>query len=99
MQEYLSLGNMNIRQAKALFKFRVRMAPFGDNYRGGEGTPVCPMCGVHPDTQEESFSCTEMRKVVNVQAMYSEVFGKYFRKELVETVEKIYWVREELRKL
>ena len=34
-QEYLNLKTMNASQAKALFKFRVRMAPFGENYRGG----------------------------------------------------------------
>ena len=35
MQEYLELKDMSASQAKALFKFRIRMAPFGENFRGG----------------------------------------------------------------
>lgn len=39
MQDYLQLKNMNPSQAKAMFKFRVRMAPFGENFRGGQAPP------------------------------------------------------------
>ena len=34
IQDYLLLKNMNPSQAKALFKFRVRMAQIGENLRG-----------------------------------------------------------------
>ena len=51
MQDYLLLNTINISQAKALFKFRLRMAPFGENFRGGQKTNLCPLCDGHPDGQ------------------------------------------------
>ena len=56
MQEYLELKDMNASQAKALYKFRVRMAPFGENYKVCAQSVTCPLCQSHPDGQEESFS-------------------------------------------
>ena len=44
MQEYLELKDMTASQAKALFKFRIRMAPLGENCRGGAKTVLCPLC-------------------------------------------------------
>ena len=49
IQDYLLLKNMNLDEAKALFKFRVRMSPFGENYRGGRERKICPFCKNHPD--------------------------------------------------
>ena len=42
MQDYLLLKNMNASQAKAMFKFRVRMAPFGENFRGNSHLSPLP---------------------------------------------------------
>ena len=52
IQDYLLLKSMNTSQAKALFKFRLRMAPFGDIFRGGSNKVLFPLCGLHPDVQE-----------------------------------------------
>ena len=66
---------MNTSQAKALFKFRVRMAPFGENFRGGNDKVLCPLCGLHVDSQEESFSCPKMKQIINIKGKYKQVFG------------------------
>ena len=76
MQDYLSLNKMNTSEAKSLFKFRLRMAPFGENFRGGQKVIICPLCNDHPDGQSESFWCTELKKVVNIEGEYSKIFGK-----------------------
>ena len=34
IQDYLLLNTINISEAKAMFKFRLRMAPFGENFKG-----------------------------------------------------------------
>ena len=34
MQEYLKMKGMSTQMAQCLFKWRVRMAPFGQNFRG-----------------------------------------------------------------
>ena len=91
IQEYLELKEMNARQAKILFKFRVRMAPFGENYKGGLDTPPCPLCSSHPDTQSESFQCLKMKKLIDVKGEYSEIFGIHFPAELINTIENIYY--------
>ena len=99
MQDYLQLKNMNPSQAKAMFKFRVRMAPFGENFRGGQETVACPLCRLHPDGQEESFSCVKVKQLIDVQGNYKDIFGWTFSSELVKTVYNIYTFREEYRKL
>ena len=99
LQDYLLLKNMNTCQAKALFKFRVRMAPFGQNFRGGQEIVICPFCKNHPDGQEESWSCTKMKSVLNIQGDYKEIFGRMFSKEVIASVQNLYTFREEFRKL
>ena len=98
MQEYHELKDMSASQAKALFKFRIRMAPFGENFRGGEKTVLCPLCRKHPDGQEESFSCVQINRLVTVRGNYKEIFRTKFSPELVQTVYNIFNFREEYRK-
>jgi hypothetical protein len=99
IQDYLLLKNMNATQAKAMFKFRLRMAPFGENFRGGQATVVCPLCKGHPDGQAESFHCVELKKLIDVRGEYNQIFGWKFSIELVKTIQSIYSFREEYRKL
>jgi hypothetical protein len=99
LQDYLCLKTMNACQAKALFKFRVRMAPFGENFRGGQATILCPLCKKHPDGQAESFDCLVIKTVIEVKGQYKQIFGCQFPAELVKTVQSIYMFREEHRKL
>ena len=75
------------------------MAPFGENYRGGQRIVLCPLCKLHPDGQSESFQCTEMKKLVDVKGDYKLIFTQNIPLELVKTVHHIYNLREELRKL
>ena len=99
MQEYLLLKKMNTSEAKSLFKFRLRMAPFGENFRGGQKEIICPLCNVHPDGQSESFGCIELKKVIDIKGEYLKIFGQNIPEELVKTIHNIYNFREELRKL
>ena len=99
LQDYLCLKTMNACQAKALFKFRVRMAPFGENFRGGQATILCPLCKKHPDGQAEIFDCLVIKTVIEVKGQYKQIFGCQFPAELVKTVQSIYMFREEHRKL
>ena len=99
IQDYFLLTNMNTSEAKAMFKFRVRMAPFGENFKGGQATFICPLCKLHPDGQAESFNCTEVKKLIDVKGEYQHIFGWKFSTELVKTIHSIYNFREEYRKL
>ena len=99
IQDYLLLKNMNVSQAKAMFKFRLRMAPFGENFRGGSIKVLCPFCGNHPDSQEESFTCEKMKHIIHIQGNYEQVYGWKFTKGFIQTIQSIYEFREEYRKL
>ena len=99
LQEYLELKTMTASQAKAWFKFRVRMAPFGENFRGGENTVPCPLCKLHPDGQAESFHCADMKKLVNIRGQYEDIFNDKATPELIQTVYSLYNFREEYRKM
>ena len=99
LQDYLLLRNMNISEAKAHFKFRVRMAPFGQNFKGGQVMIVCPFCGEHADGQEESWKCRIIRKIIDIKGEYQDIFGQIFSQEIVKSVLYLYNFREEFRKL
>ena len=82
LQDYLLLKTNNISEAKALFKFRLRMAPFGENFRGGQKTIPCPLCNSHPDGQSESFQCIQLKKVINVKGDYNHKFSQFIPYDL-----------------
>ena len=95
MQDYLLLENMSKNQAIALFKFRTRMAPFAENFRAGKFDSACPLCLSHLDSQEESFSCTAMKKVLEIRGTYSDIFTNNFSEDLINTLDRIYNYRKE----
>ena len=78
LQDYLLLKNMNMSQARALFKFRGRMAPFGQNLKRGQSMIVCPFCENHADGQEESWGCKPINRIIDLQGDYEDVFGQTF---------------------
>ena len=50
------------------------MAKFGENYRAGRDSVLCPLCKNHKDSQEESFRCTKVRDKIKVEDKYDEIF-------------------------
>ena len=55
LQEYLKLNTMSKEAAQTVFRYRVRMANYGGNFRGGNGPVNCPICGSHLDGQKIRF--------------------------------------------
>ena len=95
MQEYLLLNNMNKNEAIILFKFRTRMAPFGENYKAGRFSSTCPYCFSHIDSQEESFKCSALNKMIDIRGKYEDIFVGNFSEELIKTLYHIYKYRKE----
>ena len=62
---------------------------------GGQQTVVCPLCKLHPDGQEESFSCVKLKQIIELRGNYKEIFGWKFSPELIKTVHNVYSFREE----
>ena len=93
MQKYLT-SELKVSEKRMIFKFRVRMAKFGENYRGGEKAKICPLCHLHLDNQEMSFQCPIIRKEINIQGNINDIYRTFINKETVHTIMKI----SELRK-
>ena len=52
LQNYLKLEVLNASEAQMLFKYRVRMASYGENFREKENGILCPLCYTHLDSQK-----------------------------------------------
>ena len=96
MQEYLLLNNMTKKEAIILFKFRTRMSPFSENFKAGKFSSTCPLCFSHIDSQEESFNCAVLNKIMQIKGTYAEIFSGNFSEDLVKTLDNIYSYRKEL---
>ena len=75
------------------------MAPFGQNFRGGQSIIYCPFCQNNADGQEESWKCIKMNSLMDIQGDYKDIFGQTFSQEVIKTVHNLYTFREEYRKL
>ena len=62
MQEFFKTPGITTEQALNLFKWRVRMAPFGENFRGGQPFVMCPLCRNHLDNQPMALGCEEIKR-------------------------------------
>ena len=96
MQKYLELETLNKKQAIALFKFRTRMAPFGENFRSGNLSTICPLCSTHIDSQENSLYCPTLRRELVIKGNYPDIFSENIPEELTKTIFDIYTYRNEL---
>ena len=89
IQEYLNLKTIHKQGAQILFKYRVRMAKYGENFRGSHGPVACPLCGLHLDNQKMAF---ENWANIQIVGSYSDIFS--VNPELVKTLEKTEIFRE-----
>ena len=80
--------------AKAVFKFKTRMANFSENFKEGGQTKPCPMCKEPNvlDTQRHSLLC----KVI--ECSYEEIFYSKVEVKAAKTVKNILKFREEFLK-
>ena len=50
-RNYLIAKNLNLDQKRLIFKYRTRMADYGENFRAGREMVICPLCKIHLDSQ------------------------------------------------
>ena len=96
MQEYLKLENLNTTEALTLFRYRVRMAKYGENFRGNNKEILCPLCSTHLDNQKMCFeTCSVLKKHIEIFGSYDQLFNPYVPNELVQTLIKMDKFHEE----
>ena len=96
IQRYFTREDIKIEQKKIIFKFRTRMAKFGQNYRGGKEKIVCPLCESHLDNQELSYICPVIRNEFKISGSSSDIYSEEIHKNTVETIEKIVEIRKSM---
>ena len=89
MQKYLLSEQLKPKQKRLIFKYRTRMAEFGENYRGGRSQVMCPLCETHLDNQELSYQCLEIRSKLKIMGKIEDIFKEEISLETAETIEKI----------
>ena len=94
-QEYLTNSDLTAKQAQLIFKYRVRMASYSEDFRGYSGHTPCPLCLAHLDSQAMCMTCPVIRENVTIEGTYSQIFTNKITKELVKTVEAVDRYRED----
>ena len=89
VQAYFTRCDINTEQKKLIFKYRTRMAEFGENFRGGREQVLCHLCNNHLDKQELSYSCTTINKNIKIEGDMNEIYSDHISKQTVETIEQI----------
>ena len=89
IQSYFLLPEIKVDQARNIFRFRTRMAPLGENFRGYKDSVICPLCKDDLDSQHHSFQCQVMNERVDI---YSDTIIQ----ETAETVTKMLEIRKDI---
>ena len=96
VQIYLKLENINAEEARILFRYRTRMAKYGENVHGQNGPVNCPLCGLHLDSQAMAYNnCKEVKQNLSLDGNYSDIFKSDISNNLVKSLVNIDKLREE----
>ena len=71
------------------------METFGENFRGGKDSTVCPICKTHIDSQSLSLQCQPIKANLKIVCDISDIYGSNISKESVDTITKISKYRKE----
>ena len=87
LQPYLV--ELEVKMAKNLFKYRVKMAEFGGNFKGQAPTGYCKLCGTHSDLQELCFTCPVVVQKIRITDIYENIFNTTVTHTLARTLIEI----------
>ena len=74
LRHYFTDSKLTIAQKQLMFRCRVRMEKFGENFRGDASQLLCRLCHEHADNLEMAFQCQEIRKKLNVVGDPQDVY-------------------------
>ena len=97
-QTYFNLQHLRVEDMRNVFRFRVRMARFGHNYRGNRDNVGCPLCASHLDKQHLVFQCKEIISRIMIQCNTNDVYCDNVTMETDKTLTEIMKVCDKLWK-
>ena len=65
-KKYMLREDLKIEQKRLVFRLRTKMTDFGENFRGGRTSVMCPLCKLHLDSQELSYKCPVIISDANI---------------------------------
>ena len=96
MQNYLKSSEIPVNEAQNLFKYRVRVAHFKENFGDKYENKACPLCSVNLDTQVHSVQCEKVKEKVTIDGKYNDIFKEKIPRNISKTLFKISKLREDL---
>ena len=95
IRQYFQDENLTVDEKITVFKYRTRMAKYGNNFKQGKSVvQKCPVCLSHIDNQELSFHCSFILKKIEITNTYEDIFIEAIDKNLAETLTKIDQIRD-----
>ena len=95
IQNYFLREELKIEQKRTLFKYRTRMAEYGENFRAGRAQVMCPFCNLHLDSQVLGYKCPVLTTLIRIEGKYEEIYEENTTIETIETLERITTFRKE----
>jgi hypothetical protein len=98
LQDYFKTPGIETKEILNLFKWRTRMTPLGENYRGDQGHILCPLCSNHLDNQPGLLQCEEIRKLTEIEVKMEDVWCERVNLKTAKKITEILEIREILMK-
>ena len=95
LRQYFTNPNLTISQKQMVFRCRVRMENFGENFRGGRSQVLCRLCSTHLDNLEMSFRCPKIRTKVKVIGNPEDIFEERINTAIIRTLSQIIKTRKQ----
>ena len=92
LQDYFCSNKFSVSEARMIFSFRVRMAPFKQNFKNLKET-LCPLCSLHNDDQNLIFKCPVIVQQANPDGIVDNIYSGMITKDLVKQLAKAIQIR------
>ena len=98
LQPYLKSDHIPVHEAKNLFRYRVKVANFRENFKDmyRNTTTVCPFCTIHLDTQSHALQCVQMKLKMKMEGNYEDIFRQKIPANISKTLFNISQLRKDL---
>ena len=95
-QKYISLESARIDQIRNIFRFRTKMARFGENYKSNNDQvqAPCPLCFNHLDSQSLSFQCEFFKDKLRISCNMNDLNKDDISLDTAITITKMMELRE-----
>ena len=98
LQTYFKIHGIQTKEVLNLFKWRVGMAPLGENFRGNGCNVMCPLCDVHLDNQPTIFQCAEIKRQMTINCDLDDIYKENVKLETAQKLTEIEEFRESRKK-